>query len=400
MLKITNRIRGQVRVAVTGAFPERFLNICAGRRVPFWSVTRPSDDRIEAALHASNYEKARELAEKSGCEIKLISQKGIPFFLARFKSRYALLAGLLLCLAVMGGANQFVWEIEIEGSAVYSDEEILQALSVAGIGEGMRSRSVDIAFTRHQMLLRLPELSWITVNIKGSRATVVVRDRVPKPEIFPRNIPCNIVAAKAGLIERIDTLSGSAHVVAGQTVREGQLLVSGIIDSARLGARLVHARADVTARTWYDFEAVTPLEVSGKAYTGREKTRSAIIIAGNRINLYREYSQPFEYCDKIIKVSKLKIPPDLVFPVTLVNEVFREYTPVGYGGAPESARDIVTAALEARLEAKLEKGKIISKNITFEQIGGSLYGRLEAECLEKIAVSVQIPAENLAEQER
>ena len=146
--------------------------------------------------------------------------------------------------------------------------------------------------------------------------------------------------------------------------------------------------------------ALTPLGASGKEYTGREKTRSAIIIAGKRINLYREYSQPFEYCDKIIRVSKLKIPPDLVFPVTLVNEVFREYTPAGYGGALEAARDIVTAALEARLEAQLIKGQVISKNITFEQAGGVLRGRIEAECLEKIAVSVQIPAENFAEQER
>lgn len=39
MLKrMVNALRGSVRLEVSGAFPERFLNLCAQRGIVFWNV--------------------------------------------------------------------------------------------------------------------------------------------------------------------------------------------------------------------------------------------------------------------------------------------------------------------------------------------------------------------------
>ena len=39
MLKwVTNALRGKVCLEVEGAFPERFLNLCAQRGILFWNV--------------------------------------------------------------------------------------------------------------------------------------------------------------------------------------------------------------------------------------------------------------------------------------------------------------------------------------------------------------------------
>ena len=38
MKKLINLLRGYVEIQVTGAFPERILNLCAQHRLPFWRL--------------------------------------------------------------------------------------------------------------------------------------------------------------------------------------------------------------------------------------------------------------------------------------------------------------------------------------------------------------------------
>jgi similar to stage IV sporulation protein len=34
---------GSVRLEVTGRFPERFVNLCGAKKVPFWDTERPEE---------------------------------------------------------------------------------------------------------------------------------------------------------------------------------------------------------------------------------------------------------------------------------------------------------------------------------------------------------------------
>ena len=38
MKKLINLLRGYVEILVTGAFPERLLNLCAQNRLKFWKL--------------------------------------------------------------------------------------------------------------------------------------------------------------------------------------------------------------------------------------------------------------------------------------------------------------------------------------------------------------------------
>ena len=46
MQKIINFFRGSVLYTVTGAFPERFLNLCAPNAVPFWGLDLLDDHTL------------------------------------------------------------------------------------------------------------------------------------------------------------------------------------------------------------------------------------------------------------------------------------------------------------------------------------------------------------------
>jgi similar to stage IV sporulation protein len=395
--KAVNLLRGFVRVSVECPFPESFINLCARNGIAFWGAERVGALRIDATIPAKNLTQAEGLALRLGGGLTPLEQRGVLFFLERFKKRYILIAGFVLCLAALLISNRYIWEFTVEGNAALSDEEILQALQECGITIGSPGSAVDIETLRCRMLLKLDKLLWVSINVTGSRAVVVVRERIDKPDIIDRTAPVNIVAEKAGLITAMEALSGSAQVSPGDTVHQGELLVSGLIDSARLGVRLVNARADVTARTWPEFHAVTPTGAVGKRYTGRSKTRSALVLGSKRVNLHRNSSQPYAMCDKMTETSVLRLSPTAVFPLALVRETYTEYQPVAYRLDETVAEDALRTALEETLRADVKRGEILSEKFTFQTAPGLATAVLTAECLERIDGSRKIEISEVLE---
>ncbi|MDR0325293.1 MAG: sporulation protein YqfD [Oscillospiraceae bacterium] len=390
MQKMVNLLRGFARVSVECPFPERFINLCAHNNIAFWSAERVSEVRLEATIPRKALVRAEELAARIGGVLTPLDRRGMSFFLERFKGRYALIAGLLVCLLALFVSNRYIWDFSVEGNVSLTNEEILQALRESGVLTGSRSSSVNIETVRNQMLLKLDKLIWLTVNVTGSHASVVVRERAEKPEIISRGTPVNVIAEKAGLVTRIDTLSGSAQVFPGDTVQRGQLLVSGLVDSSQVGVRLVNARADVTARTWTELRAAVPTGAVGKKYTGRSKTRYALVLGGRRVNLYGNASQPYAMCDKISETSALRLPQNVVFPIALVKETYTEYEPVSYQMDESVAEDALRHALEEALRGGISRGEILSETFLFNPEPGLATGVLVAESLERIDVSHKI----------
>jgi similar to stage IV sporulation protein len=390
MQKTVDLLRGFARVSVECPYPERFLNLCASEGVAFWGAERTGALRLETAIASKDLARAEGLAKKLGGELKPLTKHGAVFFLERFRRRYALIAGLVVCAAALLISNMYIWEFSVEGNEEIASEEILQALREIGVTAGMRGGAVDIETARNQMLLKNSGLAWITVNVTGSHATVVVRERLKKPEIYQRDTPVNVIAEKAGLILQIDTLSGSAQVFPGDTVRQGQLLVSGLVDSAQLGVRLVNARADVTARTWTELTAAVPTGAIGKRYTGREKTRYALVLGNSRVNLYGNSSQPYAMYDKMSETSVLRISQNLVFPVAAVRETYTEYEPTSYQMDEAVAEAALRQALEETLRGSVPRGEILSERFVFRAQAGLASASLTAESEERIDVSRRI----------
>ena len=228
----------------------------------------------------------------------MLSKRGAPFFVWRFRKRYLFIAGFILFISVLYFFSLRIWDIEVIGNDRVSEERILKNLRDIGISIGTPSSEIDSEFIENKMLLQIPELRWLAVNVRGSRAEVEVRERTEKVEVVDTRLPCNVVSSRAGIITKIVVLEGAAQVEKGDTVVEGQLLASGVVDTV-VGMRLVHAMAKVEARTWYNFSAKIPVNISIKEYTGAETDKKSVILGGKRLNLYLDSSIPYEKCDKI-----------------------------------------------------------------------------------------------------
>lgn len=382
--KVTNRLKGQVRIHVTAAFPERVLNLCGARNLAFWDVQWISATEFECTLSRQDCAALRQSAEHLNCAISTKTRAGVPFLLGRLRRRHVLAAGMCACALLVFVGSFFIWDFEITGNQTVPDEEILRALEKNGVGLGTFCLSVDQAELRNHVLLDLPKLSWIAVNVSGCKAHVQIRERVPKPELLNRQIPSNLVARRDGVVTRVEAWNGEKLVLPGTTVESGQILISGVQDTGTFGARLVAGIGKVYARTWYRLSTEIPLNVEKKVYLDGARRRFSLIFGTKRIKFYGNGSYSTGRYDKITRRTPLR-PFGLPTPLTAETECFVPYAVVRETLPAAEAQKRGRKILEEYLRSLLDgEGKISSVLCAASRRGDTLTVTLNAECTEQI----------------
>lgn len=388
--QIVNRLRGQVRVRVEAAFPERVLNLCGARNLAFWDMKWESESIFTCRLSRRDFLTLRRSAKKLDCSLTVVEREGVPFFLGRLRRRHALLAGALLCGGLLLWGSFFIWDFTVEGNRRVTEEEILRALEENGVGLGTFGIGLDTENIRNHVLLDIPELVWITVRVSGCRATVEVREREEVPEPVNERAPANVVARRDGLVLEVRALDGVKCVLPGTSVEAGELLISGVEDTETVGARLLAGMGEVRARTWYSLTARMPLTQLQKRYTGEERRLHALVLGGHRVKFFADSSIPEGNYDKITERTQwslLGIP----LPVTTVTETYRicETVPAEVPAARAEAQGeaILTDYLHTLVDPY---GTVSSTLCTSRREGDTLVVTLTAECVEQIGTSVPI----------
>lgn len=390
---IVNRLRGQVRIRAECAFPERVLNLCGAQELAFWDLEWESPTAFTCRLSRRDWKRLRQAGKNLDCQFDLVGLEGAPYFFLRFRHRQALAVGLVGCALGLFLGSFFIWDFQVEGNETVPTERILRALEKNGVSLGTFGLSLDGEDIRNHVLLDVPELIWIAVNVSGCRAEVQVRERTPPPVMVDRREPCNLVARRAGLVKKVQTIGGVSCVVPGSAVTEGQILVSGVEDTGTVGARVLAGLGKVEARTWYDLTVSMPLTVLEKRYLGREKTGFSLIFGTRRIKFFSNSSIEGAEYDKITSRHPLNLL-GVPLPVAVEVETWRFYetvpTPRTAAEAEKAAEAILTAQLREMVEPY---GEVKSTLCSARQKGDALLVTLSAECLEEIGQTAPIYTE-------
>lgn len=397
--RLVNVLRGNVRLEVEGAFPERFLNLCAQRGILFWNVEWLETTRLRLTVTRLGSRQAMELGERVLCTVTPAARSGVPFFLARFKTRYAFWVGLALSLAAVCILSAFILTIEVKGNTTVSTAQILtelrrQGLSIGTFGPGLDERTVG-----NKVLLQIPELSWLSINLYGTRAEVLVREAVEAPEVVDASEHGSVVARASGIITKVEALTGEAVVKVGDTVLEGETLISGTIhlegpaysETPEIGQIQTRASGRVYARTWRTFAAKLPLEAQVKRYTGEEDSVWSVTVLGRRLEFFGKGGISFNRYDKISRTWTLTLPGGREMPLAVQRETCRAYETETLAVEPDAAQAMLEERLLEVLEEAVGEGEIVSADYTVEQKDGMLTVTLQAECREEIGKFVPDP---------
>ena len=389
--KVWNYLRGSVWFRCESLAPERVLNLCGVHGVPFWDVRWETAERFTLRTTRQGAADLEGLAAECGAVLTRLEERGAPVDLGRMRRRYVLWCALALTAALLWYGNTFIWDFQVTGNDTVSTEKILRALENCGVGVGTRSLSFDQEELRNRVLLELGDISWLSVNITGCTAHVQVVERKRPPEMADRKGYTNVVAARSGLVTKVEAWDGHALVAKGDTVQAGQLLISGVADSPSEGVRFMRGRGKVWARTWYTLSAAAPLAREEKMGEGETYSRWALDVGKQRIKLYGKGSMLGSGCDKIVTYHPVTLPFGLRLPLTLVTEEITVRTAQAAERTEAQAKAEGQAQLLAQLEQMLtENGQVVSTTFSTRRQGEMLVVTLTAECEEEIGVSVAV----------
>ena len=221
-------LRGSVTFCACGGFPERFLNLCNVRGVELFEP-QMHETFLYATVRSGDYKRLRGIAKRSGMVLRSQEKRGLPFFLRRHKARLALpaAAGAMLLLAFF--LSGFVWSVDTAGCENVSRTEVLAVLEEFGLRPGVWRKHIDtVALGQAAMHALSGRVSWLGVNLSGTRAFAEVHDYIDRGEDASFGAPANIVADLDGLLLSLQVRSGIPAAKVGSGVKKGDLLISGV----------------------------------------------------------------------------------------------------------------------------------------------------------------------------
>ena len=374
--------------------PEGLLNELSEYEVRFYAAQLVDGVTVYLQVPYGEVGRVRAVAGKRGSELRLCRPFGVRPRLLRLGKRYALLVSLLLCGAVLAVSNLFVWRIDVTGNETVPTGEIIRAVSQAGGGIGSFWPRFDSEQMRTEMLLQLKDIQWVGINYRTGAIEVVVRERTEIPEIVDNDEPMHIAAAKAGVITSITAKQGQTAAGVGDTVEQGQVLISGAAVSSIGTTRTVHALGTVQARTWYAISARQPAYELRKVYSGQKKIKLSLILGSNRLNFYSDSSIFEDSCDTIIMDYHLCMDGVFTLPVRIVVQQCVYWSASERELETQVQEETARNALMEVLKQKIgEEGSVTTADFAAVPRTNGMTVTLMAECAEEIGEEIPISDE-------
>lgn len=353
---------------------------------------RLADGRIAVTVSRDSLERLTNRLAAIGCAPLSVSGPGRGARLRRrIGRRVGLLAGAAVFLAMLAFFSSILWKIEISGCEKLREEEVRSLLSACGVREGVFLRGIDADRVRNEMMQKSDGIAWMSVNVIGSYAFVEIREAKGKTA-EPESGYSNIVAACDGQILSFETQHGSVLLWPGDTVREGELIVAGMIEQMDGDYRLVHAAGRVIARTEHTVRETCPYRI--EVETEGKKVLSAIGIGafGKMINISLNRRLDGERCDIIQKKESPALPFGLSLPGVLEKTYLLEKIKTEKSlSREEAAARAKELAYQSFLRAYPE-AETIARSVRVEYGEDACTATLHAVCRENIAKIVTFTA--------
>ena len=304
--KIKN-ITGVVTVQIEGFFTERFINLCRINNIKIWNIKNIVKGVIRFKINISDFEKLRNIAKKSKCKVKIKEKQGIYFTFFKYRKRKLIFICVFLIIIFSISFSTFIWDIDVIGNENLNRNEIISGLKESGLYIGKSKIGLDKKEVVNKFRTKQLELSWVGIEIDGTKAIVKV---VEKTRMDEKNIqnstPGDIIATKSGVITKIVSENGTSKYKPMDYVDKDSVIIEGNIYSRNkeiIGE--VPAKGYAMVNNIYSFENEYLYNQVKKEYTGKKRTTFGFTI-NSKENMLNYLNKSKKY-DITKKSKKFKI---------------------------------------------------------------------------------------------
>ncbi|MDP4120501.1 MAG: sporulation protein YqfD [Bacillota bacterium] len=382
VLRLIRWLKGYVLFKAYGKFPERFINLTIREGIPLWNVVGGKCE-LSATCSLNDYMHIRPIARKACVRLKNYEKHGLPFVIKKHRRRKGILLGIMCFFIIIKILSMHVWTVEINGIDQLSETTVRQSLAQMGLYEGASIKSINVPRIERDITLKLPEISWVSVNIIGSSAKININERVIHQDIIPAEKPCNVKATFDGQITAMQVLTGKSTVAIGDAVVKGQLLISGVVEDNVGNLSVKHADGKIFAKTTRSTTIVVPLKQTLTLPTGKSIARKRADILLFHFPIDCAYV-PFSKCYAQDNESCVNISGNRL-PISVLTENSYEYTNQDVIYNKNQATKVAIEKLALYESFFMNDKTILNRNIATEIKNNTLIMNVRYTCEENIA---------------
>ena len=312
--------------------------------------------------------------------------RGLGGFLYKNRNRVGIFAALACTLFVLIFSSDFVWDVRIEGCESEDMALIEKELLDSGFGVGTRWSRTDMSRVEIEVLSNSQYVSWLNINRRGSVAYVKVAKKEQHEEQVEKVGYSNVVASCDAVIEEITVVHGTAAVQVGDSVKKGDLLISGVV-STESGTAYCYAEGIILGRVSDKIEVSIDKTRNIKVQKNKELTRCDLKILNFSANIFNSYRNLSSECDIIEKKEELRLF-GVEVPISLTRRYAVSYVAESVQLTSEEMAEEASKRLADLLDARLRDATLLKIRTAGEFSENSYAMYSSFICLEKIGVDL------------
>lgn len=373
LLKLLRFMIGYARVEVYGFAPERFINLIIKNEIVIWDIESTDKGYI---FYTGRYNllKMKPYLQKTNMKLKLLEKYGMPYFIKNNKKRVVFIAGFGMFLTGIYILSLFVWEVRIVGEDKLIKENVLEYMEEEYVPLGTLKTKVNCDDIEKKLRVRYPDISWISCELKGTGLTVYLEEGKAAKIKTDGYESGDVIASKDAIITKMITREGTPVVKVKDTVKKGDILISGTIyiyddNNEVLETSYICADGDVYGTTTYEYEDYIDLQYYDKSYTGVSKKYITFYIGNYCLTPYIP-EKPKENHDTYTEIHKAKILDNFYLPFGYKTTEWNVYIPERKSYTKDTAKKLLTERLDKKIASFKQKGvEIIENDVKIEQDG-------------------------------
>lgn len=387
-LKKFGFLRHYKKIKVEGTDLNGIVNKCMKNGISMRNLKWKDPLESTVEIKGEDFQGLKKTAGHS-YKVTVLKEGGVIPLFKSMKANITAIVGAFLLGAFIFYQSLFVAEIRIDGYRSISEESLRKVIADAGLYEGAR-KSEDYNHIKEALYREFGQITWVSVYEDGRLVEVDISEASKQEEAEVEDeTPVDIVADRAGMIEKILPLKGNACVQKGEYVNKGDVLISGAFeyqssDYSRgddIFTMYSHASGQVYAKaplrlTYYVEKNQRIKDKTGKFISGIYiKFGDAEVDTAAGLNKYEVSEREEIKILDIVKPLPVKISLIKIQEVE-IKERHRDMNKV---------KEVVEAAVRQYQKDNLKEGEeILAQNIDYSESQGVIKADVLLEVLEEI----------------
>ena len=297
--RILRYLQGYLRIRITGHTVERFINACSYKGIKLWNL-ESQESFYEMNITIKDFKRLKPVIRKTRTKVMIVERTGFPFFLKQYHHRQIFILGFFICLLLIQLCSNYVWNIEIKGNHMYATEYIMKYLDSIETNCGMKVKDVDCNDISSKIRQNFDDIIWVSAFVEGTSLIIHVKENEDSKDmsVIPdEKTPYDLVSDDTYIITRVVVRTGISDIKTGDTVKTGDLLVSGQIPVYNDAKEIINylyctADADIYGKTTIVYEDIIDYQTYNKNFYNIKKSEYFCVIGDYRFcfgNIENEY---------------------------------------------------------------------------------------------------------------